>query len=91
MQPSARANVTRPSSYAEHIEDNIVRLFGSIVVLLLILGGLVWGTVATVQKAPQPVSDLLFVFLALGGMALAGAVLVLLAQLARWVRRRVDW
>jgi hypothetical protein len=73
------------------VEGHIVRLYASIVLLLLILGGLVWGTVTAVQAAPRALSDALYVLLALGGMALAGAVLVLLALLAQWVGRRVDW
>lgn len=79
-----------PPAAAELIEHRITRLYAAIVLLLLVLGVLVWGTVTAVQAAPRPVEDGVFVLLALGGMALAGLVVYLLAQLAHWARRRQD-
>jgi hypothetical protein len=72
----------------DHVEANILRMYAAIVVLLLVLGGLLWGTVTAVQMAPQPMDDRGFVLLALGGLALAGTVVVLLTQLAYWASRR---
>jgi hypothetical protein len=74
--------------YGDPVETHILRMYATIVVLLLVLGGLLWGTVTAVQLAPQPVDDRGLVLLALGGLALAGTVVVLLTQLAYWARRR---
>jgi hypothetical protein len=91
MQTPVTPDAPQARGYAEHVESHIVRLYASIVLLLMVLGGLVWGTVTAVQRGPQPMEDGLSALLAMGGMVLAAVVLVLLAQLARWARRRVGW
>jgi hypothetical protein len=91
MHTPSKPNSKQLPGYAEHVESHIVRLYASIVLILLALGGLVWGMVTAVQRAPQGIDDGLFALLALGGITLAGAVLVLLAHLAQWAKRRVDW
>jgi hypothetical protein len=77
----------RPAA-GDEVERRILRLYASIVLLLFVLGGLLWGTITAVQIAPRALDDSVFVALALGGMALAGVVLYLLAQMAQWAGRR---
>jgi hypothetical protein len=87
MPPAHRRFAAAPAEL-EAVEGHVIRLYAAIVMLLMVLGGLVWGTVAAVQIAPRSLSDTAFALLALGGMALSATVLILLAQLAQWARRR---
>jgi polyferredoxin len=87
MPPAHRRFAAAPAEL-EAVEGHVIRLYAAIVMLLMVLGGLVWGTVAAVQIAPRSLSDTVFALLALGGMALSATVLLLLAQLAQWTRRR---
>jgi hypothetical protein len=88
MRTPSKQHYLEAPEYREYVEGHVVRLYASIVLLLLVLGGLVWGTVSATQFAQRSVADSVLVLLALGGMALAGTVVLLLAQLAQWVRRR---
>ncbi len=87
MRTTASAQISEPSEYLQYVEDQVVRLYATIVILLL-LGGLVWGTVTAVQAAPRALDDSVFLLLALGGLGLAVTVLILLAQVRLWARRR---
>ena len=89
MRPTDRTKAIEAPENLEYIEGQVVRLYATIVLLLLVLGGLVWGTVTAIRIAPRALDDSVFVLLALGGMALAAIVLVLLPQLAQWAKRRV--
>jgi hypothetical protein len=88
MRPTAGAQANEPSEYLQYVENQVVRIYAAIVILLLLLGGLVWGTVSAVQAAPRALDDSGFLLLALGGLGLAITVLILLAQLSQWARRR---
>ncbi len=88
MRTTASAQISEPSEYLQYVEDQVVRLYATIVILLLLLGGLVWGTVTAVQAAPRALDDSVFLLLALGGLGLAVTVLILLAQVRLWARRR---
>jgi hypothetical protein len=76
------------SADRDEVERRVLRLYATIVLLLFVLSGLLWGTVTAVQIAPRALDNSVFVALALGGMALSGVVLYLLAQLAQWAGRR---
>ena len=88
MPLSSEAQVLEAPEYREQVEDHILRLYAAIVTVLMVLGGLLWGTVTAVQMAPQPLDDRGLVLLALGGMTLAVMVMVLLTQMAHWAKRR---
>ena len=88
MPTPSLGEASRSLAPGEEVERRILRLYATIVLLLFVLGGLLWGTITAVQIAPRALDDSVYVALALGGMALASVVLYLLAQLAHWAGRR---